>query len=152
MLLLAFHLLRISFSCVGSSERESPCNSYSFCLIEITELTKSGVSYFFPGGKRARLSARRAIGMNQAIGSGSVVSDKLGFCIVSARFCISKLSNAASGVFRSLYQFNILYLTAGDGSESHHWIRKDSRLFWNGNISLMLIFFFVSLEELACRE
>ena len=91
MLLLAFHLFRISFSSVGSSERESSCNSYSFCLIEITVLTKSGVSYFFPGGKRARLSARGAMGTNRAIRFASVVSDMRGCCIVSDKFCISKL-------------------------------------------------------------
>ena len=85
MLLLAFHLFRISFSSVGSSERESPCNSYSLCLIEIT------VPYFFPGGKRARLSARGAMGTNRAIRFASVVSDMRGCCIVSDKFCISKL-------------------------------------------------------------
>ena len=48
---------------------------------------------------------------------------------------------------RSLHQFKIFRLTTGDRSESYHWIRKDSKLSWKGNIS-----FFVILEELTWHE
>ena len=88
MLLLAFHLLRISFSWVGSSASpKSPCHSQSFSLIDKTVVTKSGVSYFFPGGKIARFSLGGAIGKNLA--TISVVSDELGFCTLAV--CCSQM-------------------------------------------------------------